>query len=182
MAWTNPDTVTAGSVLAATRWNTHLVGNLDFLAKPPSCGLSRSTEQSIATGVWRSIAWNTEGWDTDTMWSSTAATRVDINTAGKYLVTANAGFVASTAGVARLMGIAIDGSSTASPSGVGGRVYHPPPRTGNSLNMTHSQMISLTSTQTVRIQVFQDSGGALNVIESAADGQTPRVSVMWMSS
>lgn len=182
MAWVNPETVTAGQVLGATRWNKDVVGNTEFLAKPPSCAVSRSTEQSVATGVWRSIAWNTEGWDTDTMWSSTAATRLDINTSGKYLIAANAGFAASTVGVARLMGFAVGGSSTASPSGVGGRVYCPPPRAGNSLNMTHTQMISLTSTQYVRIQVFQDSGGALNVIENAADGQTPRVSAIWMSS
>ncbi len=178
MPWVAPSTRATGYLVTAAVWNQDAVANPKFLARPPSVRVQKSTEQSIASAVWRSMSWNTEVWDTDTMWSSTAATRLDVNTAGKYLVSASIGWAASTAGVERHVGIAVGGSSTAAPAyakqsmeaDVGTIVRR----------MTVTDIIRLTSTQYIRIQVYQDSGGALNVQHDTVD--IASAAVLWVSS
>lgn len=179
MAWVAPSTRATGATITAAIWNQDAVANPKFLARPPSVRLTKSTEQSVANNVWRSLSWNTEAWDTDTMWSSTAATRVDINTAGKYLVTASCEFAGSTAGTVRAIGIATAGSSTATPTAIS--VNHAPPDLGDDgpTLMVHT-ILSFTATQFLRVQVKQDTGGALNVNHSTVE--IPQVAVLWVSS
>lgn len=177
----NPSTVTAGQVLNATKWNQDVVANSEFLAKPPSVSVTRSTEQNIATGVWRSVAWNTEGWDTDSMWSSTAATRIDINTAGKYLVVANVPWAPSTAGVRRIAGIyaGAPGSSTVSPNVMTSAVSVADNASGGNTNVLNA-IVSVTSTQVIRIPTLHDAGASINLLH---DGNwVPRCDVIWQSS
>ena len=72
MAWINPSTRATGYLVTAAIWNQDVVANTEYLAKPPSVSVRRSTEQSIANSVWTAVSFNTENWDTDAMWSSTA--------------------------------------------------------------------------------------------------------------
>lgn len=176
MAWVNPSTRATGATITAAIWNQDVVANAEFLARPPSASVSRSTEQSIANAAWRAISFNTEAWDTDSMWSSTAGARIDINTSGKYHVIAHAAFAASAAGAARALGISVGGSTTAPPTHGHANAT---PNTA-TLGITHSRMLSLTSTQFIRIMVYQDSGGALNIVHSTET--QPACDIRWVSS
>lgn len=58
------------------------------LANPPSCSVSRTRNQTIATNTWTALAFNLEKHDTDTMHSvSVNSSRITFTTAGVYLVT-----------------------------------------------------------------------------------------------
>ncbi len=183
MPWVNPSTRATGYLVTAANWNQDVVANTEYLARPPSVSVRKSTTQAMTNNVWRSIAWNSEAWDTDSMWSSTAASRIDINTAGKYLVTAAVAWNVSTASTVgtqgRLVGVRVGGSSTAAPNRAQVQT-RPTGSTGVRQHQSVSDIIALTSTQFVRLQVFQDSGANLSVTGSSAD-QT-LLSVLWVSS
>ena len=176
MAFSNPSTKAVGSVLTAANWNEQ-VANTDFLARPPSVSLTRTTEQSLAAAAWRSLSWNAEGWDTDTMWSSTAPTRIDINTAGKYLCTANA--ARSTAGDGNILtiGFTVGGSTTAVPNNGVAAGNEGSPSAGGA---TITRILSLTSTQFIRVQGISNGSTAATIVHSSV--HVPSVSVLWVSS
>ena len=183
MAWVNPSTRAVGAVVTASMWNSDVVANTEFLAKPPSVTVTKTTEQSIAVGSWRSIAWSAESWDTNSMWSSTAATRVDINTAGKYLITASVNWSTGGTGDRRQMGIyaGTAGSTSVAPNIAQAKAHNPGGASNNPSNHV-SAIVSLTSTEVVRVQVSHNSTAATTVRHSTAGGEVPRLSVMWMSS
>lgn len=83
MPWTTPETAVAGQVLTAAYLNTNLVANTNFLYQVPSVQVRRTSDlTSYASNT--AITWQSEAWDTDTMWSS--GTDVTIKTAGIYLM------------------------------------------------------------------------------------------------
>ncbi len=176
MAFSNPSTKAVGSVLTAANWNEQ-VANTDFLARPPSVSLTRTTEQALGTTAWRSVAWQSEGWDTDTMWSSTAPTRIDINTAGKYQVSANIPFTATAGNVTVRAGITVGGSTTAAPNN-GVVLDNGSAAADKAVSLT--RVLSLTSTQFVRINVSGSSGANAIIMHSSV--YIPSVSVLWVSS
>lgn len=167
----------------ATKWNQDVVANSEFLARKPLVVLTRSTEQSIPTGAQRSISWNTEVRDNNGMWSSTAPTRIDIATAGVYRIEATCTFAASTlAGTATLRQIGIytgaAGSTTVVPNLQTNSVVVD--SSGADISVFVSGYAVLTSTDFVRIQVVQNSGAAINIVNSTVF--IPRVAVVWESS
>jgi hypothetical protein len=52
----------------------------------PGCSVTRTTNQSIANASYNSISWDSELFDTDTMFAPTT-TDITIKTAGLYLLT-----------------------------------------------------------------------------------------------
>lgn len=159
--------------------NTHVRDNLTFLGRPPSVRVTRSTSQSIANNTWTAISWNTEGYDTDSMWSSTAGNRIEINTNGKFLVTSSVDFVASTGGVARAMGVRVDATTASTGNPTHGRIVLSEVQGGGGWAGSYTTVVSVTSTQRVKIMVLQDSGAALNINDEMGN---PHCSVTWISS
>lgn len=117
MPWINPSTRAAGYKVTAATWNQDVVENTRFLAKPPSVRLRRvAGVQSIPDNVWTAISFDTEDWDTDLMWSSTAPTKVFARKAGKYSFDITAVFAGSTGGVERLAGLRKNSTGTGEPT------------------------------------------------------------------
>lgn len=185
MGWVNPSTIATATLVTAARWNQDVVSNTEFLARPPSVRVQKSTDQSITNNTHTMVSWNAESWDTDTMWSSTAPTRIDINTSGKYLVTA---FVcwgtstSSTGGNVRQAGVLVDGTTSAN-SNRATSVAGAPKSTSIPIAQTVSDVLSLTSTQFLRLNVYQDSGAALSVQHTTGTGaRIASMTVTWISS
>lgn len=181
MAFSNPSTKAAGSVLTAAEWNIQ-VANTDFLARPPAVCVTKSTDQSVAASVNRAIAWNTEQWDTDTMWSSTRAWRFEINTAGKYRIDAHFQWASVASANTRVAQILLNpGSSTSAATGSNLLQRHVQTGiSGASMPVTLTGVYSFTSTQSVGFSVFQGTSAALTIEHSTI--QVPRCSIMWVSS
>jgi hypothetical protein len=175
MAWVNPSTRATGALITAAIWDQDVRANTEFLARPPSVSLQKSTEQSIANASWRSVSWNTENWDTDTMWSSTAPTRIDINTSGKWELSATVSW--DTGSGLRIVGFTVGGSTTATPSPLLDRRQI----TSEYAIATVTDTRSLTSTQFVRLQVYQANGSALNLSHDGTEFIT-HMAARWVSS
>jgi hypothetical protein len=74
-AWVDGDTF---RTVGANKYNNVVV--------PPSASIRRTTDQTgYASGG--QITWQSTQYDTDTMWSAGAPTRLTVNTAGIYLIT-----------------------------------------------------------------------------------------------
>ena len=179
MAWSNPSTKAVGSVLTAAEWNIQ-VANTDFLGQPPSVSIGKSTEQAIATGTWTALQWSAQRWDNDSMWSSTASNRIDINTAGKYLATLNVTWNGSTLfNHYRIIGIGVGQTTNAYPNQ--GEERRLSVVAGEQVSQSISRIINLTSTQYLRAMVYQDDGISRNVGHSTASSY-PSLEVLWVSS
>ena len=84
--YTSAGTVAAGDVATAAAWNV-VTADVNNLIVPASCSVVRTTSLTGYTSD-ADITWTTTAaYDTDSMFSSGAPTRITINTAGLYLVT-----------------------------------------------------------------------------------------------
>lgn len=114
---------------------------------------------SINSGVLTVLTFDSERWDTDGIHSLVANTgRLTCNTAGKYLILGNIVFAASAAGF-RVMTILLNGATNIAWQALPTLTVAGPP----SWRGIVSTVYDLSVTDYVELQVFQDSGGALNV-------------------
>jgi hypothetical protein len=173
IAYVNPSTFVAGNVLTAAQQNV-LANNDRFFHGPPSVKVRRASNQTIATASWTAISWSSEVWDNDSMWSSTAATIVDINTAGKYLISAGVEFAASTLGTFRGIGIRV-----AATTGVPTHGQVVTSETGDVASIGITNMLHLTSTQRIRIPIIHNNGVNSTSVNSR---DAPYLNVLWISS
>jgi hypothetical protein len=180
VAYSSPSTRTAGDIVTAAIWNQDVVANVEFLAQPPSVRVSRDATLALASGTWEEVAFDTENWDTNTMWSSTAATKVFCKTTGKFLVCVSGAHQNSTVGGSR--GIGIRKNSTTGNPTEGASVYEHDMLNGTvgARTMSVTQLVALTTGQYVQLVMFQDTGSSLNA--STSEPYQPRLSMIWMSS
>jgi len=157
MGYTAPTTRSTGNLITASIWNTDLVNNILFLANPPACRVYHNTTQSATSAVALTLAMNSERYDTDNMHDLvTNNSRITMNTAGLYLVTAHAAFAANATGQRDLY-LQVNASTyiamATTPSiGAGGETF-----------LSVSSVFKFAATDYVIARVFQNSGGALNV-------------------
>ncbi len=155
MAWTTPETFTAGQTLTAASMNA-ISGNLDALndgrpsAVTPVCILTDSG-QSISNVTDTAITGYTETLDTDGMYDAGSPTRITINTAGVYVITANV-LWSSTATRTDLY-VKIDGGSATRWRDIR---YSTSER--NHITFT----LAFTAGQYLEAYVYQNSGGSRN--------------------
>jgi hypothetical protein len=176
MAWTTPSTQPTGTMITSTHYKTHIIDNLKYLHGPPTVRVSRDALLSVTQSTWFDVTFDVEDWDTNSMWSSTAGTKVFCRTAGKYLVNASGGITTSTGGTIRGIGIRKN-STTGTPEFSATQTE---PANGKVSTPAISHLISLTTGQYIQFVLFHDHSGTLNT-STAADAQ-PRLSMIWMSS
>lgn len=179
MAYTAPSTKATGTLITSTMYKAHLIDNIKFLHGPPTVRVSRDAAQSLPNNTYDTIQWDVEDWDTNGIWSSTNNDQLFVRTAGKYTAQLSVGFAASTGGTIR--GVAIVKNSTAL---VGtNEAFHQLIRndqlTGIQI-VSVSGTFSMTTSDYLTGQAFQDSGGSLNTSTSQSD--EPRLSMLWVSS
>ena len=159
MAWTSPKTWTTNEVLTSSDMNVYVRDNETFLRNPPQCSASNSTGQNINSSTDTILSANTELFDTDGMHSTvTNNSRITIQTAGRYRVSAHASWDASTGGSYRRLRVSINGStlhtldltSLVNSSGAG---------TGNN----GSRCFILAATDYVEIEANHNAGVTLGV-------------------
>ncbi|HYE78415.1 MAG TPA: hypothetical protein VEI97_10535 [bacterium] len=111
--------------------------------------------QSIATSTVTTLTFDTESYDTDTLWAGGAPTRITFTTAGKYAVFGHARFASNTTGQRQLL-IRLDGTTNIASVNL---------RAG-STDVTDVAIYTeyvFTAGQYVELQAHQDSGGNLDV-------------------
>lgn len=136
---------------------------------------TRDTSQSISNSsagnpdAANALAWETVDVDDLGGWSSGSATRYTCQLAGWYRVDAKASFNASTASVARTLGIYLNG--TLVPAGHFRNAIVP---SNTSHSLTGFITLPLVAGDYVQMAPGQDSGGALN---TATGGVRPLIEI-----
>lgn len=91
-------TAAVGDPLTATLWNDDVRDAIAFLVDPPKCALTTAA-QATTNNVYALLSWDTEKYDNDAMHDLvTNPSRVTFKTAGIYLVSYNASWVANATG------------------------------------------------------------------------------------
>jgi hypothetical protein len=115
--------------------------------------VSYDSTQSTANGALVTISFNTETYDSDTMWDAGAPTRVTFKTAGKYVVTENIAWGANSSGYRRLQ-LKLNGSTDLNQAR-----FTPNASADNIFTMT--TIVDADADDYVEMLVLQNSGGAL---------------------
>jgi hypothetical protein len=167
MPWTTPRTWVKGDFPTVGRLNTDLRDNMLFVATCFGGRVRASTNFSIPGGSQvNDNAWDTEDWDSDDVHNTTLQNRLIINTAGKYFV-----------------GATIPWASTGGASGNQKRAHLLHNRApavitevarvqergiaGESNILTIETIYDCLPGDYFQIEVFQDTGGAVNTIPAA---------------
>ena len=116
--------------------------------------------QPIPNATWTTVIWDTALWDTDSMVNLTASpTVVTIVTGGKYRLTAQVAIAANSSGY-RQLAIRVNGTTHG---------YDLRPGVAGPVNSMYATVeVDLAAGDTIDVQVFQGSGGALTIGSSSS--------------
>lgn len=123
-----------------------------------SCSVYNSSAQSCASGVYTTLTFNSEYFDTDSIHStSTNTSRLTVPSGkgGKYIVTF-AIEVAGSSAYNYLPRLTVNGSAK-------NRYWHTSPGGGNEMTIVGTQTLDLVATDYVELQIYQASGVSQDV-------------------
>ena len=121
----------------------------------------RSTTQSITSALWTEIAFNTQVFDIGDFWVSGSPGRFTVPTDGVYLAIAHAAFASNITGY-RLIRMKVNGVQIAR--------HNHGAADGGVQYLLVSKIRQLSAAQYITAEVYQTSGGALNI--NAGDNET----------
>lgn len=150
-------TFTAGSVLTAAQLNVASTA-INNLVVPPACRVTRTTAQTITTSTWSFISFTSMTFDTDGM-TAVTDTKVTVQTAGLYLISAYCDFGATATGNRY---VRIEKNAATSSNGTGLAQNTTAGIATNALGQTVTTIASLSASDTVHLSVYQTSGGNTN--------------------
>lgn len=153
----NPKTGT----LAPASWGDQVRDNQEFLIARPTCYAHHSVAQTISNTTWTTVGANSEKWDLDGMHSTvTNSSRITIQEDGKYDVLAMAEFaIAFSSNFTRGVRFLLNGSA----ADLDLQLLHGPV-TPLPPYVSGKRRLELVASDHLQTQVWQDSGGAMDVI------------------
>lgn len=124
--------------------------------------VTRSTSLSTTNSTWTSVGWDTESWDTDGYHDNVTNNNrltIPVGFGGKFLVIAGYNFTnTSTTGIRAAQ---VEKNTTVANTNVIAQGFFLP--AGGITNMSSfSRIVSLADGDWINVNVFQNSGGALN--------------------
>lgn len=169
--FTLPSDPSDGQVAPAS-WGDDVRAALSFLANPPACRVYHNTAQSIANNSEVALTFNSERYDTDSMHSTSVnPSRITFNTTGLYVVSLTFEFAPHSTG--RRYGVIKLGGTT------GIAVALNPTAEGTfGHGFSISTIYKFTAGEFVEAKVYQNSGGALNVLNSP--NFSPEFAATWL--
>ena len=172
--YTTPPTAVAGQPLAASDWNTKVRDSMDFLWKPPAAKVYHSVAQSMANNVVATVAFNSERHDNDVIHDTvTNNSRLTCKTAGIYDIRAQVEFAHNVTGI-RVLYIVLNAVTIIAEL----TLY-----AINAATVPTAMQVqchyALAVNDYVICQVFQNSGGALNI--QASNNFSPDFSMVRVS-
>ena len=142
---------------ASVKFSNNILKTETSFGALPSARAYHDANQSIDNTTATTLAFNSERFDTDTIHDLvTNNSRLTCNKAGIYLISANVQW-ASGAGSIRILTIVLNGTTliAAASNFVSGAAV---------VTQSVSTVYSLSATDYIEVQGYQDSGGALNVL------------------
>jgi hypothetical protein len=161
-------TLGAGAQQAAAGNHAHSLAQHPAV---PRCRVYHSAAQSIPNGTVSTLSFDGERYDTDTMHdTATQNSRLTCRTAGLYVIHAHVEFALNATGERHVI-LLLNGATQLA--------YHDQPALStNAVIVSVSTQYPLAVGDYVECQVYQNSGGALNVNVSAA--RSPEFAMAWV--
>ena len=128
---------------------------------PPAARVTRSAVQTISTNTVTALSFDVERFDTDNIHdNSTNPSRLTAKTAGKYLISGNAEFFSNGTG-RRLIRILLNGSDI-----IAAQEWDT--NQNEKTIMSVSTIWDMGLVDYVELQVFQNRGGDLNILQTTS--------------
>lgn len=131
---------------------------INTILNPPRAQYRSSIDKIIPSGTWISPDWDVQVIDTDSFITSAGIETVVINKSGMYFIQATIGVSVSNLGIRNMKILKNETEEVAYNSNASGGAY------SSRNNVT--AMLILNVGETLRIQVFQDTGGNLTLMSS----------------
>lgn len=163
----------SGDQFTEEMWDDYIKTNLNNHRRPPMCRVSLNANQSIANNTTKDVLWNTEVFDTDEMFSASSTT-ITVKTAGLYVVNAGVVFAPNATGQRHLK-MTKNAAADAETPVIGG-MFSAAGTTAVANMLNATSIVECAVNDTLKVNVAQMSGGALNVLN---DGAT-FFSVTWL--
>lgn len=173
--YTSVPTVSTGDVYTAAAHNV-VAQNINNMRVPPICRVSRVASLSVNNAADTDITFDTEDIDTDGMFTASSTT-ITVQTAGIYLCTANVQWAANNTGI-RLLYITRNAAANTYAGVQACSMVAPGTASFNGLQSC-SVVVSCSVNDTIKMLVYQNSGGALSVSTEASFDYT-NLSVAWL--
>lgn len=134
----------------------------------------RTTAQSIPSGTWTPITLDAEQNDTPAGQHDTVSNteRLTCLVAGTYVISASVAFAPSSSGAQRNLGVLLNNTTWLAEDSR-------PPHGTNPNNISFALVRELAVGDFVHMQVYQDTGGALNINSPAQDATWERPALAW---
>lgn len=174
--YTAAGSATAGDVYTASAHNV-IVTDVNNFIVPPMCTVQRLSAQSITNGTWNFVSFTSELIDTDGMFTATD-TKITIQTAGVYILTANT-FWASNATGLRVTMIHKNSGSTPGGGTTLQRSYVAAASADITVYTT-SVMANLAASDTVHMSLYQTISGGGSLNSGASDADSNSLSAVWV--
>lgn len=176
---TNREFTYSGSGWVQTnQWSTTSgVTGVNNLIVPPTLRLERATTQSIANASDVFVTWPVEVFDTDGCYTATSDT-ITIQTAGVYQCNVGISFAANATGY-RVVSLAKNPSAANDYAARFAATQVTNAGASSDVYLTISSIISANANDTIKVLVYQNSGGALN-IGNATLTSSNSVSLAWI--
>lgn len=168
MAWTTPRTWTASETPSASTMNTHIRDQFDFIAaEPHELWLRRNANQTISNATQTAISWDTEQRDVGFGFTPTSST-ITVQQTGIYSIFATCQWVGGASSDVAYIGISVGGTQV---QGNGGNA----PANNEGNQKATAATLRITSSTTVQIIVFQQSGASRDIQDTGATGTLMRI-------
>lgn len=173
MAYSTPPTKSTGDTLTAADWNSYVRGNFETVGKPPYAWLYRTSDLSVANATFTGVNW--QATSVLTGMTQTGGT-VTVLEAGIYRVQVLISWNASAYGERKIRifkGAAVQHEGHFSPyfstsAGVDGTGIQ-----NHNLVMD----VSCAANDTISVQAYQSSGGALTLRSGSIGASTLQIAV-----
>jgi len=167
MAWTSPRTWVAGETVTAAQLNEQIRDNLDFLHSKDHASAYDSTNQSLTDSTYENITFDSEHFDSNSMHNTSSTTsRIKCNSDGLYLAVFKVTFDTNTTGIRRVQ--LRENAAGSSAGGTARGVWNGPALSGENTIVAGSRLVRLVDTDYVEIFAYQNSGGALDVVNGSS--------------
>jgi hypothetical protein len=176
-SWSAPATFASGDTLTAAQMNV-ISDDLKFLKNVDRVRVYKSAAQTVASGAWEHLSFDSEDYDTNTMHSTSSNTqRLTATVDGWYVACLQVSFAASGANRRDIQIRKNDSSTDGSAGTRWARVTLGALGAGDSTIMQCSAYLYLSATDYVKGLAWQNSGAGLDVESGSA---TTWFSLTWL--
>lgn len=176
MALTYPiPQITAGEYVDVPDWNA-LVDSINFHSNPPACRVFSTATTSLPNNATTVVTFDSERYDTDGMHSTSVNTsRITVNTAGVYIVTAHVTFSSDTDYTRLLVDILLNGATV-----VARHSLENPGADSNQRGFSVATVWKASATNYFEVRCLQVNTGAGTETIDVVGAISPEFSATWI--